>query len=473
MKKLKERLISAFLVFALAAEGITLPAYAMEMVEKQEITESIENYEAAETMESLELSEEEETEENEEPKNKEENSGNKQLIFVNDIVTIYYGEDGSNKERNLDNLFLPIIKDDKPGKEEAEVTYRFFREGSEVYCAAGDKDLIPEEQLLSMLEEAEGEALSEMEAGTKVVIAVSFFEAEDKNLLYLVQGEIAKRELTLVGKQDTLILEKDRMGELNTFCITPEMKEYGDFLLEAKGSGFVKAEELQNLSEVINGNITLKAEETIEGEVSVKAGLFATLSEAFEVNYYITGDSFANIMIAQEDEPVSEVDKEEIKEEEQPIKDVSGNTTESEVSFTLNPSAIMYGESDNNETGTLDILFQPTYVINKEEAMKAENTGAKEQEPEYDISYKFVTDKEKLDTLTVDNFEQLEGEQLSAIPAGTVVYVAAIASSQEQPDVIATDSFTVEKRKVLLHFEAPMEEAVNEKSNPDEDKLVF
>ncbi|MCR5671193.1 MAG: hypothetical protein K6G10_09320, partial [Butyrivibrio sp.] len=129
--------------------------------------------------------------------------------------------------------------------------------------------------------------------------------------------------------------------------------------------------------------------------------------------------------------------------------------------FTIKASDIMYGESGDNKDGYLDALFAPSYVIDGE---KAES---------FETEYKFVTDKENIGEITAETFDDIEGVSLETIPAGTEVMAVCKATIEDQPDAVAVDTFTVEKRKLRLCFEAPKESAINEKSELLDDKLVI
>jgi hypothetical protein len=144
---------------------------------------------------------------------------------------------------------------------------------------------------------------------------------------------------------------------------------------------------------------------------------------------------------------------------------------ESSVSFSITPSYIMYGESNDNTDGALDTLFSPVYEVDGETyEIEHDTTGSVSG---FETTYKFVTDRDAIEDITADSFDDLEGEDLSLIPAGTEVYVVAMATAEDMPEAIATESFTMEKRKVKLHFEVPEEAAINEKTEFEDDKLVF
>ncbi len=561
MRKLGKKLLSSVLIFSLTVGGSILPAYAAEPgalpADEDEIL--TDDYEAEADQALMSASSEDEEivgeadEDLAEPQDGKElepdvlfddeavETEGPKIVCSKDNITVYYGEDGSSENANLEKLFAKVLEDETLSESEKAVDYGFYTEDSKVYglavkymTALFDKTedaaagaVVNDKNLLTALSEEKSEKLSDIVAGSKVIAVVTVTGEDDAETLYLSKAEITKRELTLKYAEETLAIDKAAVKDEAIYYITPDMEEYDGFYLDNDNAGFAMAAQLSDIRTVIDGNIAIDLADVTKD--SAKAKIYANLSSSFAQNYYLDESSFANIALIEGEEEDAEAQDGEEKEEAAPAED-------GQVSFSLTPAYIMYGESDDNENGNLDALFAPSYKVggveyslgagaqdatdeaseetadevakeaetvegvaeetaevlsadaSDETAEGAEDNAANEageadavksaEVPEntdlsFSTEYKFVTDEAALAGITADNFDALESVSLSTIPAGTVVYVVAKATAPGQPAIIATDSFTMEKRKLILHFEAPKESAINEKSELEDEKLVF
>ncbi len=516
IRKLGNKLLSAILIFSLTAGGTVIPAYAAESGElftDEDVVLSEDSGEESDQALLNAASEDEDIpgeadEDLIEPENGKElvsdyliddeavETEGPKIVCSKEKVTVYYGEDAGAKNANLEKAFAAVLKDEKVSETEKTVAYSFYVKDSKVYDLASEymaasfdeaaDQAVTDMNLLTAISEVESEKLSGIAAGSEVIAVVTVTGEDDAETLYLSKVEVAKRELTLKYAEEALAIDKAAVEDAQIYYVTPDMEEYAGFYLVNDDADFAMAAEISDIKDVIDGSIAIDLTDVAED--SAKAKISAELAGSFARNYYLDDSSFANIVLIDGGDAEDAEEQGEDREEKTP-------DGEAKVSFSLNPAYIMYGESDDNENGNLDALFAPVYVVAEEsvellssdaddeteegadESAEVPAEEADEDSENKDLSfstaYKFFTDENAIAGITAENFDAQEGVSLSTIPAGTVVYVVAKASAQGQEDVIATDSFTMEKRKLLLHFEAPQESAINEKSELEDEKLVF
>lgn len=167
--------------------------------------------------------------------------------------------------------------------------------------------------------------------------------------------------------------------------------------------------------------------------------------------------------VTESGEELSDDVAEEPASEEDLLDDEVLAETADNITFTIEAVDLMYGEDGSNENGNLDRLFAPHYLVDG-----VENADVQ-------VSYKFFLSvpEQDADAETIRDFLlQNEGENLADIPAESRVLVAAFADDGSGNDpVIATQTITITKRKLIAHLVQSEDLAVSTKEMPEEETV--
>lgn len=428
MKRVMGKILSAILVLTLVSDVTQFSSFAGEAAENPAAVEEIEDSTVMQS--AYDLTEPDSTDEPEDDSLTgtviEESNNIPQIKCIKDTVSVIYNEEGNLENSDLDLIFEPVIKvhadkyiSFKEGRDEYKLLKKYLRANTSEDTGSdteSDEDEVSAESLVRMLADAAGDDLEKADVGTGFITVAEYTDEDGTKKLFI---------------------------------------------------------------------------------------LSAVITEAEKESETVTEDE-TEATVTEDEEPTS---SEEDTDDEKP-------------KFTIDPGTVMYGESGDNSNGVLDELFKPSYFANGQEYVLKSNekqSGSSEDESSEDgvsgdessegetaedetaevkssevdtsedkpsedgsadpdlcftASYKFITG-ELQDEISAEDFDKIESEDLSSIPAGEEVTVIALASSADQPDTVTSGSFVMEKRKILVHFETPEEIGINEKSDIEDDKLVF
>jgi len=206
-------------------------------------------------------------------------------------------------------------------------------------------------------------------------------------------------------------------------------------------------------SQTSDADLAAVSEAVSEGDFTLSGGDISvgdlTVSE---------GDtSKENLDVSEEDANVSDTVSTGDTTSDETVSDTETDVVSAD-SFTLTPADIQYGEDGSNKAGNLDALFAPKYVVDGNVLTLNED---------YTVTYKFFTENAPA---SAEAFAAAEGTRLETIPAGTVVTVCALADGTEK---LATATFTVSKRKVVVRYTVSKEDALDGREVPEDGQLVI